>query len=286
MKKLRVVVTGGSGRIGAAVVRRLLQDGYDVVNVDRVEPRKPAGEFKQADLRDSAAITPIFRDCDAVCHLGEYPGRRRLTAEGVFAHNTATGSAVMQTAANVGVERIIYTSTCQVYGAWGEPAVALDQLPIDETYPLRPANAYAASKAANEVYARMLAQSQPSVSIAIFRFPAVMICERGPQMNSSLIDLAKRRETDGYCSYLALPDAADAFACALEAEFDGCEAFHFGAPEIFGHVPITEWMQRYAPQLPALPPDYPPFQGPLNCAKAERVLGWRAEPVFAASRAG
>lgn len=285
MKKLRIAVTGGSGRIGTALVRHLSECGHEVTNIDRHEPQSNAGSFVQADLRNRTAIEPIFRACNAVCHLGEHPGVGRLKPEEAFSHNTAAGSTVMQTAADAGVRRIVYTSSCQVYGAWGHPTFPLERLPIDETYPLRTTNAYAASKAANELFARMLALASPALSIAIFRFPAVMYCESGARKRASLVELAKTRGTDGYCSYLAMPDAADAYARALEAEFSGCEAFHFGAPDIFGAMPITAWLQRHAPEWPAPPPDYPPFQGPLDCRKAHRLLGWRAEPVFELPRA-
>jgi nucleoside-diphosphate-sugar epimerase len=47
-----VVVTGGSGKAGRAVVRELVEQGYSVRNVDLVPPADPAGAFLKADLRD------------------------------------------------------------------------------------------------------------------------------------------------------------------------------------------------------------------------------------------
>src|SRR4028119_336843 len=52
-----VVVTGGSGKLGRACVRDLVDHGYDVVNVDLVPPREALGPFGQADLAGLGVVT-------------------------------------------------------------------------------------------------------------------------------------------------------------------------------------------------------------------------------------
>ena len=288
MNPLKVAVTGGSGRIGAALVRHLSARGHHVVNVDRAAPTYvsatssgaaaavAAAVFVQADLRERASLEPIFKGLDAVCHLGEYPGVfRGMTPDGVYAHNTAAGSTAMQAAVDLGIKRIIYTSTCQVYGAWGEPMVPLDHFNFDEEHPKRPANAYSASKFANEAYARMLSRSAPDRSISIFRFPAVFPVETGPGLRERMGEFLKKRGgVDGYGTYLLISDAVEAYALALEANIIGCEAYHFSAPDLFSSAPITEWMKYCKVMAPIVPADYPPFKSPLNCEKAKRMLGW------------
>ena len=102
VSSLRVVVTGGSGRIGSVLVRRLIEQGHAVTNVDRRPPDgAPAqAKFVFADLRQREILQPIFEQCDVVCHLGEIPNASGpLPPEQIFAHNTAVGSTVLQTAA-------------------------------------------------------------------------------------------------------------------------------------------------------------------------------------------
>ena len=70
------------------------------------------------------------------------------TPRDVWADNTRAGSVVLQTAADLKLPRVIYTSTCQVYGMWEGASPAVPQrLPFDETHPLAPGNAYAMWKA-------------------------------------------------------------------------------------------------------------------------------------------
>src|SRR6185436_4961681 len=95
-----------------------------------------------------------------------------ISPEDVFSHNTQAGSVVLQTAADLKLKRMIYTSTAQVYGCWGYGLVPPVRLPFDETHPLRPQNAYSLGKAAKEWYAQMVSK-QSGLSIAIFRFPWV-----------------------------------------------------------------------------------------------------------------
>src|SRR5207248_8889123 len=107
------------------------------------------------------------------CHLGEIPSiNGAMSSEEVYFRNTRAGSVVMQTAAELKLRRVIYTSSCQVYGMWAEGRAIPQRMPFDETQPLAPQNAYALGKAANEGYARIVAERYGS-SIAVIRLPWV-----------------------------------------------------------------------------------------------------------------
>lgn len=131
---MRVVVTGGAGFIGSAVVRRLRAGGADVVALDRDPSRAPALEaagarFVRDDLRDRRRLEGHLRDADAVVHAaGTYrvgitsPERPAMTEA-----NVGTTGRVLDAALEAGTPRIVHLST---YGIYGDTAGRV----VDESY--------------------------------------------------------------------------------------------------------------------------------------------------------
>lgn len=272
--KMKVVVTGGSGRVGSWVVRQLIERGHEVVNLDRIPAREPLCPYVYIDLADRAQIFHALRGCDAVAHLAEIANAGvPLPRDQVFANNTRIGSQVMQTAVEVGIRRIIYTSTCQVYGCWDHPTVPPERLPFDETHPLRPQNVYALSKVANESYARLLSEHHAGVSVSIFRMPYVM-----GEWDISPEGLRHRMETprqhaEGMGTYVHGRDVGEAYALALEKAIVGCTAYHLTAADITGCTPLRELVAG-GEGFPALPGNWPDFAAPTLLDRARTLLGW------------
>jgi nucleoside-diphosphate-sugar epimerase len=276
MSKLRVAVTGGSGRIGSRVVCHLWELGHTVYNVDRRPPAEATtAKYLCADLRQRSQVQPIFESVDAVCHLAEFPGPGACPAgEDLFIHNTTVGATVLQTAADLKLKRFVYTSTCQVYGFWGGPVIAPLHLPIDETHPYQAANVYAAAKVANEQLAFAMARSH-GLSVAIFRFPGVWRHENVDQWDRWFDE--RPYFGDGCGTYLGLDDAARAYALALEHPRAGCEAYHFTAAEIAATLPLSEVIGKHYPGFPKLPAAWPALKSPVVCDKAKEHFGWAPE---------
>lgn len=278
-KPLRIAVTGGSGRIGRHVVEQFVARGHRVWNLDRHEAAHPVARFIYVDLRRRELVQPIFEQVDAVCHLAEIPNVGGSNSpEEVFSHNTQVGSVVLQTAADLKLRRMIYTSTAQVYGCWGEPQAPAAMLPMDETHPLQPQNAYGLGKVANEYYARMVSRRQ-GLSTAIFRFPWVLDweLERNEAEIWSFLERA-RGKAEGMFTYVHVTDAARAFVLAVENPRAGCEAYHFSAAETLSAVPLRERLAKHYPDYPTLPADWPTFKSPVCTEKARKHFGW--EPAW------
>ena len=280
----RVVVTGGSGRIGSRLAARLASLGHDVVVVDRNRPREAHGRWVFADGRDRATLQPVFENAYAVFHLGELPNDQAASSpHEVYLANTAVASTVLQIASDVRLPRFVYTSTCQVYGLWGgtyDPQrVKPHALPMTEAQPVFPRNGYAAGKAAGELYARMLAEVR-GFSGSIFRLPATMDAEWLGWYSRD--DRRWRRavhETDGLWAWLHIDDAVDAYLLAMEHQKPGVEAYHFSAPDVIGLVPIAERIPRMPEGWPALPENIG-TRSMLDCTKARDMLGWQATRTF------
>ncbi len=153
----RVLVTGGAGTIGAAVVRRLLGDPQWEVRVSDQRPApawmREAAEIHTADLRSVEHAGEATAGCSHVIHLAAIVGGianfHKLPYTLTEANNALTG-AVVHAAIDEGVERLVYVSSSMVF----ERAT---EFPTTEGHLLEcppPHSAYGFSKLSGEVYAR------------------------------------------------------------------------------------------------------------------------------------
>ena len=146
---MKLLVTGGAGYIGSIVSRQLLAAGHEVVVFDSLERGHraavaPDARFVQGDLRDAnATANAVSEGFDGVLHfaalalVGESVSQPEL-----YYHANVVGTMnLLDAMRETGVPRLVFSSTCAVYG---QP----DEVPIAETAPPRPANAYGASKLA------------------------------------------------------------------------------------------------------------------------------------------
>ena len=269
---MRIAVTGGSGKIGSAVCRELVARGHEVINLDLHPPAEAVGRFVQGSAGQREIVQPVFEQVDAVAHLGEIPNvHAGPSPEEVYARNTRAGAIVMQTAADLKLKRLIYTSSCQVYGMWAGTCTRPARLPFDETHPIAPHNAYAAAKAANETYARIMSDRH-GLSVAIFRLPWVHTGDTLEPMATHL--KARPQHTDGFATYAQVSDIARAYALALEQPRPGCEVYHFSAAEIMSLYPLRDRLHEHHPDFPPLPADWPPFRTPMVITRARDHFGW------------
>lgn len=153
----RVLVTGGAGTIGAAVVRRLLEDGELAVRVS--DQRRPpawmegACEVHTGDLRDLATARRALEGCDRVVHLAAIVGgiaNFHKLPYALLEANHALYNALFRAAIEREVERLVYVSSSMVFERATEFPTREEAL--DRT--LTPRSAYGFSKLAGEYYCR------------------------------------------------------------------------------------------------------------------------------------
>ena len=163
---MKILVTGGAGFIGSAVVRRAIAEGHSVVNLDALTyaacldnvasvADSPNYAFEKADIRDPAALARIFRDHkpDAVMHLAaESHVDRSIDGPGAFIETNVNGTYNLLQAARAHWEslgkpegfRFHHISTDEVYGSLGPTGK------FTEETPYAPNSPYSASKAASD----------------------------------------------------------------------------------------------------------------------------------------
>ena len=96
---MRVVVTGGSGKAGSAIIPELLEHGYEVLNVDAA-PRDGSTPFMRADVTDFGQTLSVLNGADWVIHMAAIPSPVFNPPEVVFSTNTVSTWNVLQAAEN------------------------------------------------------------------------------------------------------------------------------------------------------------------------------------------
>ena len=170
---MRVIVTGGAGFIGSALVRHLVLDkGYDVLNIDaltyagnlaslRDVEREPNYRFLQADICDRPAMDQAFAEFrpERIMHLAaESHVDRSITGAADFIQTNVIGTFTLLEAARgywSALEgpakdsfRFLHVSTDEVYGSLGDDGLFTEETPYD------PSSPYSASKASSDHLAK------------------------------------------------------------------------------------------------------------------------------------
>jgi len=275
---LRIAVTGGSGRVGKFVVRHLLDRGHHVINMDRRSDADERARFEQCDVRSYEDVSAVLSECDAVCHLADIPNvKTGPPLDEVYWSNARSSGVVLQAAADLHLRRVVYTSTCQIYGYAGEGRVPPKYLPVDEAHPSYPSNAYAISKTANEAFAQMTSRCA-DLPVTIFRLPYVM--EREPdQKFLEGIEHDGGPLDNGMGTFVHGDDCAAAYVAALDSALGGCEVFNICADDVMSIKPIANRLSH--PEFPKLPAGWPALKSPVSSEKAKAKLGWRPQWSFA-----
>ncbi len=299
-----VLVIGGAGYIGSHAARALKRAGHEVIVFDNLstgyEFLAAGFELVKGDVLDAGALARVLPRVDAIMHFAAhaYVGESVSNPKKYFHNNVEGGLSLLNAALAAGVKKIIFSSTCAVYGI---PA----KVPIDENTTRNPVNPYGVTKMffeqALEAYDRAYdfrygslryfnaAGADESGEIGEWHDPETHLIPvalhaaagTGPELQVFGSDYPT---PDGTCvrDYIHVNDLASAHVKALERLAAGKESFAVNlgtgvgcsvqevisaVEKVTGKPVPRKMMERRVGDPPALV---------ANPAKAQELLGWKA----------
>ena len=275
----KVLVTGGSGKMGQVIIQDLLANGYEVVSTDHKAPKSTDGfEFIAADVTDADEALRVMEGCDKVIHMAAIPNPLIASEWEVLRVNTMSNWSVLEAAEKHGIYNIVMASSINAIGAaFSRNWMPRPYFPLDEEQGTLCQDSYAMSKWYGEIMADAFVRRNPGkMQIASMRFHWLghkhEQLERknngGPYLTNPM-----RRNGMDFWGYSDIEESAAACRLALEKEWDGHEAFFINATDTFLEVPTKEAIAMAHPEAEIRSP-LPGFTSAISPAKAKRVLGW------------
>ena len=290
----RVVVTGGAGLVGSAVLRALADDPAvaTVVSIDLREPDpRPAGvEHRSGDLLDLDLVA-LLEDVDAVVHLAAVVDP--ILDDALAARTNVEGTQrLLDAVAIAGVPTVVRVASTVVYGAW-----PTNPRPLTEDSPLRPVPGHGPAVQAAEVERRLVdwRANHPEVRVTTFRAAPVVGRGAGHLWARTLVgpNRLRVRGADRPVQVVHPDDVARAVVLAVTGALDGvynlaaegsmtaeaCEALQGRArvpalpAELLDRVLARAWRSG----LGTVPPEVVPYLEHPWIVATDRILaaGWR-----------
>ena len=301
---MRVLVIGGAGYIGSHTARALRRAGHGVVIFDNLstghEFLADGFELVKGDVLDRSALDRVMPRADAVMHFAAhaYVGESVTNPRKYFRNNVEGGLSLLNAMLEAGVKKIIFSSTCAVYGDAA-------RVPIQESTPRQPVNPYGVSKLFFEQALEAYDRAYGCRFVSLRYFNAAGADESGEigelhDPETHLIPLALRAAAglgpelcvfgsdyptpDGTCirDYIHVTDLADAHVKALDHLAAGTESFAVNVGTGKGHsvqeviTAVEEVTGQRVPRTigPRRAGDPPALVA--DPAKAQALLQWKA----------
>jgi nucleoside-diphosphate-sugar epimerase len=279
---MRVLVTGGSGRLGRSVVATLTERGHTVTSVDTAPP--PAGtDGVTADLLVDAEREDVFTRArpEAVVHLAGIAvpfGRPDLETISV---NARLAWAVLSSAEAHGARSAVAASSPTVYG-YNTPSWQPAYLPLDEAHPVAPWHAYGLSKAFIEQTVATLARTAKACTFTCVRPGYVVAPEEWAGAVTQLGHTIAERLADpalaatSLFNYVDARDAGELFALVIENpdRVGGGQVFNAMAADPLATGPVHELLPKYHPTTAGHAAVLADGRAVFTSEAARTALGW------------
>lgn len=292
-RRPRILVTGGSGRLGSYVVDALL-DVFEVRVLDISRPRQDV-ETMLGSVEDRDLINEAVKGVDAVIHLANLDAGVRKPEHEFIRINVGGTWNMLEAAERAGVERFIYASSYNVTGF--SRNFPPQYLPVDTAHPLNPVHAYGISKVLAEDLCEAFSR-RSTMKVVCLRPPLILrdaavynlIKVTAEAEGTPLPPAAshpswqERSVLSDSRAYVTSRDAARCFRKALEADIGQFGIFNVMAPDTYSALPTLEVLRReYAAEVEVRDPAR--YAGNSRSTIYEidstrEILGWSAEESY------
>lgn len=273
----KVVVTGGSGRVGSYVLREIAPH-FDVTNADL----RRAGDcrYASADVMDLDSLRSAFAGADAVVHLAAIDYDWKAAPEKYIDVNVRGTWHVLQAAQEAGVRKVVL---CSSVSACGLSEMRADwrpqRLQVDESHECHPVQAYSVSKLLMEQMGLSFVHGSGMEVICLRPLAVVM-----QETFQHYLKFVEEPGRNWLFYYVTAQDVARAFRAALELEGLRFGTFFLSASDTSREEPTLEWYRSLFGDVPEVtnPRQFRNFprSSIFSSAKAQEILGWAPSSDF------
>jgi nucleoside-diphosphate-sugar epimerase len=292
---MRILVTGGRGRVGRAAVEVLDAAGHDVTVTDLGPPSwdapaagAPAAQrlpYIQADLADfgqAVAVVggtlaghgPVGGRFDAVVHAAAHPAPVAHPPHVVFSNNILGVFHVVEACVRWGVPRLVNISSETVPGfVFAERPFLPAYLPVDEDHPVAPQDPYALAKHFGEQLCDAAARRS---GLRVLSIRPTWV-QSGDSWVHNLGPLVRDRSAPSRTgwAYVDAEDLAEAIRLACESDVPGHEVVYVAAEDTVGGRDLhASWRAAFGDAPTELRPVTRPDASGIDASRARRLLGW------------
>ena len=266
-----ISVTGASGKAGGAVVRDLLERGYDVLASDqRPSPVDIGAPVMVADLTDYGQAVEVLDGAEAVVHLANIPAPGMATPATTYARNTTMNANVFLAAAQLDLRRVVWASSETTLGLAFDEKNPPRYAPVDEQHYPVPLSTYALSKVVSETAAHHISQWS-GIPFVGLRLSNIHLPDDYVRVPGYWGDAHSRKWN--LWGYVDVRDVALACRLAIAAPVTGAENLIIAASDTIMNRPSAELLREVFPGV-ALTRDIGVYETLLAIDRARDLLGF------------
>ena len=281
-----IIVTGGSGKVGRAAVKYLMEHGYKLASIDMARPAglsnppKPTDvNFTRADITDFGEVMAAFTGINGrveekvtgIVHLGAIASPGEAPDHEIYRVNMVSTYNVFEAARRLGIRNVVWASSETVYGV---PYVKGPKyVPVDEEIE-DPYWSYSLTKQLGEKMAEQFARWDPETKIIGLRFSNVQ--EPQDYANFETYNKDARARHFNLWTYIDARDAAQAIRLSLDAKLKGAHVFGIANSNSVMTRSNDELLDEVFPGTPRKR-KLLPNESLISIEKAQRVLGYKPQ---------
>lgn len=280
---MRILVTGGAGKIGSWLVAELLRpfdDGrHDVVVFDNdVATERPGVSSQVGDITNYKRVWEAVSGVDAVVHLAAVRRPGLVPDHDLMRINVLGAFNVHEAAWQTGVRKVVSASSEAVLGwQYRVREFVPDYLPIDEDHPARPQDAYGLSKLLSEEVALAYARKSPPLETVVLRPPWVLTPDRLEELRASA---GRRPDRFELGTYIDVRDLVRAFRRAVERPIPPGTILSIAADDSWAPEPLSQLLPSSLPDLGTMADGIAGTAPAVSNARAKEFLDWRPQHTW------